>query len=178
MDLTAGEVRTDVIYQLGALMGFASYHGVRVAHLAPHGRLGNLVATRDDYAEAVVDAVRHVDPGLRILAQDGCLATAARSAGIAVGIVGIADRSYQDDGKLVPRSQPGAVIHDPAEIAARTVRMVSEGVIYSTGGVAIPIRVPMVLLHGDTPASVDLARRIRSAPEAVGVTIAAPQGTQ
>ncbi|MFI5060109.1 MAG: LamB/YcsF family protein, partial [Actinomycetales bacterium] len=74
MDLTSHEVRTDVVYQLGALSAFAAYHGTRVSHIAPHGRLGNLVATREDYADAVVDAVAHVDGGLRILAQDGCLA--------------------------------------------------------------------------------------------------------
>jgi UPF0271 protein len=175
MDLTADEVRTDVIYQLGALAAFARYHGTRVAHLAPHGRLGNLVATREDYANAVVDAVGHVDSDLRILAQDGCLATAARAAGITVGIVGIADRAYQDDGTLVPRSRPGAVIHDENEIAARTVRMVADGVIKSVGGASISVRIDTVLLHGDTPAAVGLARRIRSELEAAGVMIAAPE---
>ncbi len=175
MDLTAEEVRTDVVYQLGALAGFAAYHGARVAHLAPHGRLGNLVATRQDYADAVVDAVTGVDPALRVLAQDGCLATAAREAGVTVGIVGIADRAYEDDGTLVPRSRPGAVIHDAGEIAARTVRMVTEGVIDSRNGVAIPVTVDTVLLHGDTPAAVELARRIRTGLESAGVVIAPPE---
>ena len=174
MDLTENEVRTDLLYQLGALSAFAAYHGARVAHVAPHGRLGNLVATRPDYARAVVDAVSHVDPTLRILAQDGELADAARASGIAVGIVGIADRAYEDDGTLVPRSQPGAVIHDAGEIAARTVRMVTEGVIESRNGVSIPVAVDTVLLHGDTPAAVELARRIRTELDAAGVVIAAP----
>jgi UPF0271 protein len=174
MDLTAHEVRTDVVYQLGALSAFAAYHGTRVSHIAPHGRLGNLVATREDYADAVVDAVAHVDGGLRILAQDGCLATAARAAGIAVGIVGIADRAYEDDGTLVARSQPGAVIHDPGVIAERTVRMVVEGLIESRNGVALPVAVDTVLLHGDTPAAVELAKRLRHDLEAVGVLVAAP----
>lgn len=174
MDLTAHEVRTDVVYQLGALSAFAAYHGTRVSHIAPHGRLGNLVATREDYADAVVDAVAHVDGGLRILAQDGCLATAARAAGIAVGIVGIADRAYEDDGTLVARSQPGAVIHDPGVIAERTVRMVVEGLIESRNGVALPVAVDTVLLHGDTPAAVELAKRLRHELEAAGVVVAAP----
>jgi UPF0271 protein len=174
MDLTSHEVRTDVVYQLGALSAFAAYHGTRVSHIAPHGRLGNLVATREDYADAVVDAVAHVDGGLRILAQDGCLATAARAAGIAVGIVGIADRAYEDDGTLVARSQPGAVIHDPGVIAERTVRMVVEGLIESRNGVALPVAVDTVLLHGDTPAAVELAKRLRHDLEAVGVLVAAP----
>lgn len=174
MDLTALEVRTDVVYQLGALAGFAAYHGTRLTHVTPHGRLGNLVGTRADYANAVVDAIAHVDPSLRVLAQDGCLADAAREAGIRVSIVGIADRAYEDDGTLVLRSQPGAVIHDPDEIARRTVRMVTEGVIDSRNGVAIPVAVDTVLLHGDNAEAVELARRIRRELEAAGVTIAAP----
>ncbi len=77
MDLTADEVRNDVVYQLGALTAFARYHGGTVSHLAPHGRLGNLVATRADYAQAVADAAAGVDPALIVLAQDGELARAA-----------------------------------------------------------------------------------------------------
>lgn len=172
MDLTPHEVRTDVVYQYGALQAFAAYHGTRVTHLAPHGRLGNLVATRADYAGAVTDAVQHVDPALVVLAQDGELATAARAAGIRVGIVGIADRAYEDDGTLVPRTQPGAVIHDPGEIADRTLRMVLENVIQSRNGVAIAVQADTVLLHGDTPAAVDLARRVRSDLETAGIEIA------
>lgn len=173
MGLTADEVRTDVLYQLGALSSFAAYHGGRIAHLAPHGRLGNLVATRADYAEAVADAVRNVDPGIAVLVQDGELADAARASGLRVGIVGIADRAYLDDGRLVPRSEPGAVIHDQDEIAARTVRMVSEGSITSVGGVEIPLSADTILLHGDNPGAVALARRIRADLEAAGVEITA-----
>jgi UPF0271 protein len=175
MELTADEVRTDVLYQLGALSAFASYHGTHLSHVAPHGRLGNLVAVRSDYAEAVVDAVAHVDPTLRVLAQDGCLADSARSAGITVGVVGIADRAYEDDGSLVPRSLPGAVIRDADVIAERTVRMVKDGEIESRNGVPIAVDVDTILLHGDTPSAVDLARRIRSELEATGISIAAPR---
>jgi len=174
MDLTADEVRTDVVYQLGALAGFAAYHGTRLTHVTPHGRLGNLVGVREDYARAVVDAIRHVDPALRVLAQDGCLADAAREAGIGVSIVGIADRAYEDDGTLVLRSEPGAVIHDADQIARRTVRMVTEGVIDSRNGVAIPVAVDTVLLHGDNAEAVELARRIRRDLEDAGVVISAP----
>jgi 5-oxoprolinase (ATP-hydrolysing) subunit A len=171
MDLTADEVRTDVIYQVGALAGFAAAHGTRVAHVAPHGKLGNLVTVRRDYAEAVVAAVRAVDPGMTVLAQDGELADAARSAGLAVGTVGIADRAYRDDGTLVPRSEPGAVIHDEEAIAARTVRMVTDGRISSVTGKDLPVSCDSVLLHGDTPGAVRLARRIRADLEAAGVVI-------
>ena len=172
MDLTAEEVRTDVLYQLGALTGFAAYHGTRVAHVAPHGRLGNLVATRADYAEAVADAAARVDPELIVLAQDGELARAAAARGLRVGIVGIADRAYQEDGSLVPRSQPGAVVHDPHAIVERTVRMVAEGVVETVAGTLLPIQTDTILLHGDTPSAVALARLIRTELEQSGVRIA------
>jgi UPF0271 protein len=172
MDLTADEVRTDVIYQLGALQAFAAAHGTRVEHLAPHGRLGNLVATRPDYASAVVDAVQSVNPALIILAQDGELAKAARRRGVGVGIVGIADRAYLPDGTLVPRSEPGAVLHDEQEIAERTVRMVVDGEIRSVTGSVVPVQCDTVLLHGDNPSAISLAHRIRSELQNAGVRIA------
>lgn len=172
MDLTADEVRNDVIYQLGALTAFAAYHGSSVSHVAPHGRLGNLVAIRADYAQAVADAAVRVDPGLIIMAQDGELANAAAERGLPVAIVGIADRAYQEDGTLVPRSQPGAVIHDPAVIVQRTIRMVREGLIETASGSDIAIRADTVLLHGDNPGAVELARLIRNELVAAGVTIA------
>lgn len=172
MGLTADEVRTDVLYQLGALQAIAAFHGTNVAHIAPHGRLGNLVAVREDYADAVATAARRVNPELIVLAQDGALADAARAAGLRVGIVGIADRAYQDDGTLVPRSEPGAVIHDGDEIERRTIRMVVDGVIDSQNGVPIPVACDTVLVHGDTAGAVSLARRIRAGLEAAGVEIA------
>jgi UPF0271 protein len=172
MDLAADEVRTDVLYQIGALSAFAAYHGTTVSHVAPHGRLGNLVATRKDYAEAVADAAYRVRPDLIVLAQDGELADAAAERGLPVGIVGIADRAYEDDGTLVPRSHPGAVIHDPKTIVDRTIRMVCEGVIESASGAQLAVAADTVLLHGDNPGAVDLARLIRKELTAAGVTIA------
>ncbi|MER6157076.1 5-oxoprolinase subunit PxpA [Streptomyces sp. NPDC001868] len=171
MDLTPEEVRTDVLYQVGALQAFAVAHGTRVRHVAPHGRLGNLVAVRADYARAVVGAVASLDETLIVLAQDGELADAARSRGLRVGIVGIADRAYEDDGTLVPRSEPGAVIHDPDEIARRTLRMVTEGVVRSVGGKDLPVICDTVLLHGDTPGAIALAGRVRAQLLAAGVEI-------
>ncbi|MFB7934065.1 LamB/YcsF family protein [Streptomyces sp. NPDC056039] len=171
MDLTPEEVRTDTLYQIGALQAFAVAHGTRVQHVAPHGRLGNLVAVRADYARAVVDAVASLDESLIVLAQDGELADAARARGLRVGIVGIADRAYRDDGTLVPRSEPGAVVHDPDEVARRTLRMVTEGVIRSADGKDIPVACDTVLLHGDSPGAIALAGRIRRELLAAGVEI-------
>ncbi|UVJ39454.1 LamB/YcsF family protein [Arthrobacter sp. CJ23] len=172
MGLTAAEVRADVLYQLGALNGFASFHGTKVTHLAPHGRLGNLVAVRADYARAVAEAAARVDKELIVVAQEGELAKASREAGLGVAIVGIVDRAYQEDGTLVPRSQPGAVLHHPAAIVERTLRMVCEGKIRCANGADIEIDVDTVLLHGDNPGAVELARLIRSELVSAGVRIA------
>lgn len=178
VDASPEEVRTDVIYQLGALQAFAHAHGGRVTHLAPHGRLGNLVAVREDYARAVVDAVTQVDPALIVLAQDGELATRAAAAGVAVAIVGIADRAYQRDGTLVPRSEEGAVITDANEIARRAVRMVREGLIETVDGGDLPVQTDTILLHGDSAESVATSRTVREQLLAAGVTISPLDATQ
>ena len=172
MDLTADEVRNDILYQFGALSAFAAYHGTGVAHLAPHGRLGNLVATRADYARAVADAAARINPDLIVLAQDGELADAAAVRHLPVAIVGIADRAYEADGTLVPRGRPGAVIHDPSAIVDRTIRMVCEGLIETVAGTDLQIVADTVLLHGDTPGAVQLARQVRAELERAGVRIA------
>ena len=171
VDATAEEVRTDVTYQLGALQAFARAHGTRVSHLAPHGRLGNLVAVREDYARAVVDAVERVDPDLIVLAQDGQLAERAAAAGLPVAIVGIADRAYRKDGTLVPRTEDGAVVTDGREIARRAVRMVREGVVETIDGNDLPVRADTILLHGDSAEAVSTSRTVREALEAADVTV-------
>lgn len=172
MGLSADEVRTDVLYQLGALSGFAAYHGTRVSHIAPHGRLGNLVATRADYAAAVADAAARVDEKLIVVAQEGELARAARARGLDVAVVGIVDRAYQEDGTLVQRNMPDAVLHEPGAIVERTLRMVCEGKIRTASGADLDIQVDTLLLHGDNPGAVDLAKLIRSELTAAGVRIA------
>src|SRR5699024_8721415 len=88
-----------------------------------------------------------------------------------VAHVGAIDRSYEDDGTLTPRSIPGAVLHDPNEIAERAVRLVTRGALSSRGGREIPMQVDTVLLHGDGPDAVALARRVRKELEAAGVEI-------
>lgn len=172
MDLTADEVRTDILFQLGALSAFAAAHGTKVTHLCPHGRLGNLVITRADYAEAMVEAIAAFDPRILVFTQAGEVVTAAERHGLRTVMVGAVDRSYEDDGTLTPRKLPGAVLHDPDEIAARTVRMVTEGTIESRTGKVLDIQTDTVLLHGDGPGAVELAQRIRAELEAAGVQIA------
>ena len=171
MGLTADEVRTDVLYQVGALSAFAAAHGTRLGHVTPHGRLGNLVVTDAGYARAVVDAVASYDPSLAVVTQQGELEEAARKAGLKVALLGLADRAYNEDGTLVSRSEPGSVITDEREVAARVVRMVTEGVVRAVTGRDIPVSCDTVLLHGDTPGAVSLANAVRDALLAADVEI-------
>jgi 5-oxoprolinase (ATP-hydrolysing) subunit A len=172
MEVSADEVRTDVLYQLGALAAFATAHGATVSHIAPHGRLGNLVATRADYAAAVIAAVEAFDPELIVLAQEGELANCARDRGVRVGVVGIVDRAYCADGTLVPRSEPGAVIHDVDTLAKRAVRLVTAGVVEAVDGTIVPVVADTLLVHGDNADAVRSAAAIRAALQREGVEIA------
>lgn len=172
MDLTSNEVRTDVLYQVGALSAFAAAHGTKVQHVAPHGRLGNLVAVRPDYAKAVCDAVCAVDDSLIVVAQDGELANEARRRGLRVAIVGIVDRAYRADGTLVPRSEPGAVIHDLDSLVARAIRIATDSTLEAVDGTVLQVQADSLLLHGDNAGAVATARAIRNGLTAAGIAVA------
>lgn len=171
MGLTAEQVHDAVLYQVGALSAFATAHASRVSHITPHGRLGNLVAVRSDYAEAVATALHSLDQSLIVVAQEGAMASHARRLGLRVGIVGVIDRAYRPDGTLVPRSEPGAVIHDVDTLVNRAVRVATEESLEAQDGTIVPMRVDSLLLHGDNAGAVATARAIRSALTDAGVAI-------
>src|SRR4051812_1869775 len=128
IDYDPAELRDDVLSQLAALDGFARVAGTRVRYVKPHGALYNPAAVDDVQAGAVVDAVRDYDATLPVLCQPGSvLAAAAASAGLTVVGEGFADRRYRPDGRLTPRSSPGAVLHDPGDVVAQAVRMATAG---------------------------------------------------
>ena len=179
MDLTRDEVRTDVLYQVGALGAFARAHRRSLAHVSPHGRLGNLVVADKEYAGAVAEAVEAYDPTLPILTQPGELELAARDRGLRVGILAMIDRAYEADGSLVSRRLPGAVLHDPEEIADRAVRLVVEKVVIARTGERVEVEADSLLMHGDNDPSIRAAELVRRRLEAEGVRVAAfnPSGT-
>jgi UPF0271 protein len=114
------------------------------------------------------------DPSLILFAQPGTeLLRAGEAAGLPVAAEGFADRAYEADGSLTHRSRPGAVIHDPAEVVARAVRMVRIGVVTASDGRDIPLRVQTICTHGDTPGSEDLTRLLRQGLEAEGIAVTA-----
>jgi len=171
MDLTYDELRTDTLHQLGALNAIARSQEGKVRHLSPHGRLATTVATDHTCALAVLDAVEQFDPTLHLMTLTNELEREARSRGHAVSVSGMDDRAHEDEGSLVSRREPGAVIHDAAQLVDRALSVVIGRTIPSRSGKPAPIECQALLLHGDNLASVEAAEQIRQALEVEGVVV-------
>ncbi|MET0227125.1 MAG: 5-oxoprolinase subunit PxpA [Actinomycetes bacterium] len=174
IDVPPDELTADVLYQLGALEAFAKAAGSRVRYVKPHGALYNRIARDPVQAAAVVEAIRRYDPALPLLTLPGSVAMeAAGEAGIPSVGEGFADRAYTAEGRLVSRREPGAVLHDPEQVAARAGVMATEHRVEAAGGEQVAVEVRSLCVHGDTPGAVDLARAVRTALEHAGVTLEA-----
>lgn len=161
-----------VVAQIGALQGVAALAGVTLRHVKAHGALANLAADRADIAAAIAAAVAAMPGRLTLLAISGTeLEVQARRAGLPVAAEVFADRAYRADGRLVPRGQPGAVIHDPAEAAARMLRFVETGRMPVLAGGEVALDARSICVHGDSPDAVALARAVRAALEGAGMTL-------
>lgn len=174
IDYDLDELRDDIVYQIGALAAFCRVAGDRVRYVKPHGALYNTAAVDPGQASAVVAAVTSYDRELPVLCQPGSvLARAAQEAGLTVVGEGFADRGYQEDGTLVPRSREGALIHEPSAVVDRAVRMAVDGEVESVDGGAVACRVASICVHGDTPGAVTLAGRVRAGLDSAGLRVAA-----
>jgi UPF0271 protein len=172
IDMDPGDLTADVLYQLGALEAMCRVAGTRVAYVKPHGALYTTAAVDEVQARAVVDAVTAYDASLPLLGQPGSvLLRVAESAGLPVVAEAFADRGYAADGRLVPRSHPGALLHDPAQVAERVLGIVSEGTVLAVDGSLVALPARSVCTHGDTPGAVGIARAVRARLEAAGATI-------
>lgn len=172
MQIALDDLAAMVTYQLGALAGIARTEGHRMTHMSFHGALGNMVAADAAMADRLVAAVAAFDPALTIISSTSrAIETAAGRCGLRVATAFLADRAYDDDGLLVPRRLPGAVITDEEAVLARVRRMLTEGVVATHGGRDLAMHPHSVLLHGDTPGAVELARKLRHAIEQVGAAI-------
>ena len=173
MQLSPDELEAFILYQIGALAGFCRAAGVPLVHVKPHGALYNTVAREADLAAAVARAISAFDPNLIVVTLPGsALGQAAQALGLRVACEGFADRAYRADGTLAPRSEPGAVIHDPAQAAERAVRMVTRGEVETTDGRVISLHVDTLCIHGDTSGAVRIAAQLRAALEAAGIQVA------
>lgn len=177
MSASPREVEDFVLYQVGALAAIAAAEGVRLQHVKPHGALYNMAIRDRGLSEAIARAVASFDRTLILFALPATeLLRAGAAAGLRVAAEGFADRSYEPDGSLTPRTRSGAVIHSPADVVVRAVRMAREGVVRSTDGTEVSMRVDTICTHGDTPGSSELARELRAALEAAGIVVR-PVGT-
>ncbi len=166
------ELADDVVYQVGALEALARVAGTRVAYVKPHGALYNAVVHHERQARAVVDAVRAYDAALPLLGLPGSvLLDVAERAGLHTVREAFADRGYTPEGTLVPRSEPGAVLSDPDEVAQRVLRMVTDGEVEAVDGSVVAVDAASVCLHGDSPGAVAMATAVRHALDAAGVRI-------
>lgn len=156
-----------VAYQIGALQAMARYAGLPVTHLKPHGALNNMAAVREDYALAIGRAIQTVDDKIIYVALAGSqMERAARKLNLRLAREGFADRHYEDDGNLSPRSIPGTVFKDPEKALNQCLSMVKDRRLTSRQGNVIKVEVESICVHGDEPTAVDLARHVRRGLEA------------
>ena len=146
IDVAAEDLLADIVYQIGALQGIAAAAGSAVCYVKPHGALYNTIVTDREQAAGL---------GLRMVSE------------------AFADRAYRPDGQLVPRREPGAVLHDPAEIAHRVVTMVTAGQVTAIDGTQLAVAVESVCVHGDSPGAVQIAGAVRDQLKAAGTEIKA-----
>jgi UPF0271 protein len=172
IDVDTESLTNDVIYQIGALDGFARVAGSRVSHVKPHGALYNRTMDDARQAAAVVAALVAYDRTLLLLGLPGsALLRHAEQAGLPTVTEAFADRGYTANATLVPRSQPGALLDDPAAVAQRMVQMLLTGRLQSVDGVDLAVSAQSICVHGDSPGAVAMAVAVRQALTEAGVEI-------
>ncbi len=174
INVRAEEICDQVLYQIGALSAIAKAEGLRLQHVKPHGALYNMSVRRADVADAIAGAVASFDESLVVIGLPGSeLALAAARFELRFAAEAFADRSYEADGSLTPRDQPGAVLTHPAAAVDRAIRMVRERKVEARSRELVSINAETICVHGDTPDSAALAAAVREGLESAGVTVAA-----
>jgi 5-oxoprolinase (ATP-hydrolysing) subunit A len=171
--LTAREIEAMVAYQIGALQATAALAGHKVTHVKAHGALSNMACVDETMATALASAIKAVDRDLVfVVIPLTALERAGERANLPLAREIYADRAYEDDGTLVSRKKPGAVLHDPEEVAARVLAMVEARAIVSVSGKRLALGIDTVCIHGDSPGAVAMAQAVRRTLDAAGVRIA------
>ena len=165
LDVPAATLQAQVEYQIGALIGLATAVGSTVAYVKPHGGLYNAIVHDEAQARIVAEAVKAVDPNLTFLGLAGSVSNR-------VAAEAFADRAYNPDGSLVSRTEAGAVLDDPALVAARVLRLVETGQIEAIDGSVITVDAQSICFHGDSKGSIEMAQASRAVLEEAGVVIA------
>lgn len=173
LDVDPRELTDEVVYQVGALQALARAAGTRVRYVKPHGALYTAIVHHDAQAAAVVRAVVEVDPALPLLALPGSsVERLARAAGLRVVPEAFPDRAYTADGRLLPRTEAGAVVQDPDEVAHRAVQLAVDGTVTSVDGDTVRLAPESLCVHGDSPHAVAVAVATRRALDDAGVPVA------
>ena len=166
------DIEKILIYQVGAAQAMGKALGHPITHFKTHGSLGNMAEADAELAMACARAIQATDPNLLFLVMQGTeLATVGEKLGMRMAYEIYADRAYTDDGLLVSRKLPGAMIHDPDVAVPRVVKMVEEQAVTTITGKKLPVRIDSICVHGDNPAAVVMAGRIREALEKAGIQI-------
>lgn len=175
MKITPAEMYDYVLYQSGAVEAFARAAGVRLHHVKAHGQLYNMAAVDQELALAMARAVKDLGGGVQLYALSGsCMIAAAQTIGTPVVGEVFADRSYQDDGTLTPRSQPGAMIETEARAVQQALGMIERGIVTSLAGKTVTVAPGTLCLHGDQPGAVAFATALRAAFVERAITLKAP----
>ena len=173
--IPANDAYTLVLYQIGALAAIASAQGVALRHVKPHGALYNQAANDAALADAIAQASRDFDPSLILYGLSGsALTTAGERLGLRVAHEVFAERRYEADGRLTPRSMPNAVIDDLDQSLAQVRMLLRNGHVIARNGERVALRADTLCLHGDRADAAGFARALRTALEADGFTVAAP----
>ena len=174
MKVSPAELRAMVVYQTGALQAVCRSEGIAMGHVKPHGAMYNMAAKDETLALAIADAVASVDEDLILVGLSGSLmADAAAAKGLRFAAEVFADRAYEDDGSLVSRTKPGAMIEDEELAIRRMIRLMRDGVIESIGGRDIALAADTICVHGDGPKALLFAQKLRQALEVEGIKPAA-----
>jgi len=161
MILSPDELRASILYQVGALKSMTETLGGKLRHVKPHGAMYNSAASDFDMAMVIAKAVRDIDSSLILVGlSQSELINAAKKVGLAHASEVFADRAYNDDGSLVSRNLPGAVIHDTKVMIDRVIRMVKESVVETVNGKIIPIQADTICVHGDNAVAVEFCAAI------------------
>ncbi|HEY3164909.1 MAG TPA: 5-oxoprolinase subunit PxpA [Candidatus Limnocylindrales bacterium] len=171
LDMTAGDLRASLIVQIGAVQAAARVCGTAVRHVKPHGALYNRAARDPAVASTIAEAVRDLDPGLVLVGLAASASIAAgRAAGLAVAEEAFADRRYEPDGSLRSRRLSGALL-GPIDAAAQAVRIARDRTVIAADGSELDVTAGTICIHGDSPDAVGIARAVREALAAAGVTV-------
>jgi len=172
IDVAPADLTAEVIYQIGALQALALAAGSTVGYVKPHGALYNAIVDHREQARAVAEAVWAVDRDLPVLGLAGSVFfDEAQRRGLRVVAEAFADRAYTPEGRLVPRGQNGAVLHDPEAIAERVLTMVESGHVTAVDGSSITVAVESVCVHGDSADAVAVARAVRQRLSSAGIRL-------